>query len=213
MDTDCITEKENLKWLDFAIELQSIAQVGLAYGKDPYDLERYQRIREIAAEMMSIKTGFGLEHVKSVFCNEKGYQTPKIDTRAAIFEQGKILLIEERNGSWALPGGWCDVNLSVRENTIKEVREEAGLDVEAVRLIACHDRNKHNTPPYAYGICKVFVLCRKIGGVFVKNLETISSRYFALDALPNLALEKNTPEQIKMCFEAEAAEQWETMFD
>ena len=213
MDIDCITEKENLKWLDFAIELQSLAQAGLAYGKDPYDLERYQRIREIAAEMMSIKTGFGLEHVKSVFCNEKGYQTPKIDTRAAIIEQGKILLIEERNGSWALPGGWCDVNLSVRANTIKEVREEAGLDVEAVRLIACQDRNKHNTPPYAYGICKVFVLCRKIGGVFVENLETISSRYFALDALPNLALEKNTPEQIKMCFEAEAAEQWETMFD
>ena len=213
MNTDCITEKENLKWLDFAIELQSLAQAGLAYGKDPYDLERYQRIREIAAEMMSIKTGFGLEHVKSVFCNEKGYQTPKIDTRAAIIEQGKILLIEERNGSWALPGGWCDVNLSVRANTIKEVREETGLDVEAVRLIACQDRNKHNTPPYAYGICKVFVLCRKIGGVFAENLETISSRYFALDALPNLALEKNTPEQIKMCFEAEAAEQWETMFD
>ena len=69
MNTDCITEKENLKWLDFAIELQSLAQAGLAYGKDPYDLERYQRIREIAAEMMSIKTGFGLEHVKSVFCN------------------------------------------------------------------------------------------------------------------------------------------------
>ena len=213
MDKNCITEEDSLKWLDFAIELQSLAQIGLAYGKDAYDLERYQRIREIAAEMMSIKTGFGLEHVKSVFCNENGYQTPKIDTRAAIFEQGRILLIEERNGSWALPGGWCDVNLSIRENTIKEVREEAGLDVEAIRLIACQDRNKHNTPPYAYGICKVFVLCRKISGAFVENLETISSRYFELNALPNLALEKNTPEQIRMCFDAEAADHWETIFD
>jgi ADP-ribose pyrophosphatase YjhB (NUDIX family) len=213
MNTEQISKSENAKWLDFAIELQSLAQIGLAYGKDAYDLERFQRIRDIAAEMMSIKTGFGLEHVKSVFCNEKGYQTPKIDTRAAIFEDGGILLVQERDGSWSLPGGWCDVNQSIRSNTIKEVREEAGLEVDAVRLIACLDRNKHNTPPYAYGICKAFVLCRKIGGTFAENLETISSGYFKFDDLPRLALAKNTPDQIKMCFDAASAEHWETIFD
>ena len=102
---------------------------------------------------------------------------------------------------------------SVKSNTIKEVREEAGLDVETIRLIAVQDRNKHNTPPYAYNICKVFVLCKAIGGSFQANAETVESRYFALDELPLLAEEKNNREQIEMCFKANADENWQTLFD
>ena len=70
-----------------------------------------------------------------IFCNESGYQTPKLDTRASIFENGKILLVRENNGKWSLPGGWCDVNVSVGENTVKEVKEESGLDVVADRIL------------------------------------------------------------------------------
>ena len=120
---------KNEKWLQWAAELQSIAQAGLFYGKDPFDRERYQRIRDIAAEMISFKTEIPLEKVKDLFCCEQGYQTPKLDTRAAIFKEDKILLVREKNGTWSLPGGWVDVNVSVRENVIKEVKEEAGLDV------------------------------------------------------------------------------------
>lgn len=201
------------RWLDWAVELQFLAQVGLAYSRDPYDQERFQRVRDIAAEMMSCQTGCDLEFVKEVFCNETGFQTPKLDTRAAIFQQDKILLVKEKNGTWALPGGWCDVNQSILTNTVKEVKEEAGLDVEAVRLIACQDRNRHNVPRYAYGICKVFVLCRVLGGEFHENLETVACEYFGLDELPKLALEKNTPEQIALCFEAHQAPVWETRFE
>ena len=100
-------------WLDFIIELQSLAQAGLTYGKDVYDKERYERIREISAEMMSAISELPTEQVKGLFCNEIGYQTPKIDTRAAIFKDNKILLVQENNGTWALPGGWCDVNVSL----------------------------------------------------------------------------------------------------
>ena len=107
-------------WIDWIIELQSLAQAGLAYGKDVYDQERYERIREITAEMMSHITDVPVEKVKTLFCNETGYQTPKIDTRAAIFKDDKILLVHENNGKWSLPGGWCDVNVSVGENTINE---------------------------------------------------------------------------------------------
>lgn len=107
-------------WIDWIIELQSLAQAGLAYGKDAYDQERYERIREITAEMMSHITDVPVEKVKTLFCNETGYQTPKIDTRAAIFKDDKILLVHENNGKWSLPGGWCDVNVSVGENTINE---------------------------------------------------------------------------------------------
>ena len=202
------------QWLDWVIELQGLAQAGLAYGKDPYDKERYERIREIAAEMMGSLSDLPTETVKDLFCNETGYQTPKIDTRAAIFEDGKLLLVQERDGRWSLPGGWCDVNVSVGENTVKEVKEEAGLDVRPERIIAVQDRNKHNQPPYAYGICKIFFLCTLLSGQFEENIETTGFAYFSEDSLPLLAVEKNTEEQIHMCFSAyRAEEKWTTKFD
>ncbi len=120
--------EKNEKWLQWAVELQSIAQAGLFYGKDKFDRERYEQIRTIAAEMISYKTEITVEKVKDLFCNEEGYQTPKLDARAAIFEGEKILLVKENNGTWSLPGGWVDVDISVKENVIKEVKEEAGLD-------------------------------------------------------------------------------------
>ena len=100
----------NDPWIDFAIRIQSIAQAGLQYGKDVYDRERYTELRQIAAEMISVKTEIPLNKVYDLFCNETGYQTPKVDTRAAVFIDGKILLAQENNGKWTLPGGWCDVD-------------------------------------------------------------------------------------------------------
>ena len=204
---------KNEQWLQWAIELQSLAQAGLTYGKDVYDKERYERIREISAEIVSHMSDIPLRTVKDIFCNESGYQTPKLDTRASIFENGKILLVRENNGKWSLPGGWCDVNVSVGENTVKEVKEESGLDVVADRIIAVQDRAKHNLPVYAYGICKVFVQCSVIGGQFEQNIETTEYGYFEEDNLPELATEKNNEEQIKMCFDAYHTDEWKTLFD
>lgn len=203
----------NEKWLQWAVELQAIAQSGLFYGKDKFDRECYERIREIAAEMISYKTDISLEKVTDLFCGDVGYQTPKLDTRAAIFKDGKILLVHEANGTWALPGGWVDVNVSAAENTIKEVKEEAGLDVKIKRLIAVQDREKHNRPIYAYKVCKIFVQCEAVGGEFVSNIETTEYDYFGLDELPPLAEEKNNKEQIEMCFRAMQAEHWEALYD
>ena len=200
-------------WLDWAVELQSLAQAGLQYSKDPFDRERFQQVRDIAAKMMARKTGLSLEKVKDLFCSETGYQTPKLDTRAAVFQDGNILLVQENTGRWSLPGGWVDVNVSVLENVVKEVREEAGLTVTADRIIAVQDREKHNLPVYAYKICKVFVLCTLLGGVFTPNLETTASGWFPLDALPPLAEEKNTRDQVAMCFDAYHDPGWVTMFD
>ena len=202
------------KWLKWAIEIQSLAQAGLAYTDNAYDIERYERLREIAAEIIEEKSNISLEKVKDLFCNENGYQTPKIDTRAAIFKDDKILLTHENNGTWSLPGGWCDVLESVASNTIKEVKEETGLDVETIKIIAVQDRNKHNKPIYAYGVCKIFVLCNVIGGEFTENIETTEIKYFSLDEIPNnLAEEKTNNEQIEMCFNAYKDEKWQTQFD
>lgn len=205
-------EFEN-KWVQWAVELQSLAQAGLTYGKDAFDLQRYQRIRDISAQMMSHMTEIPLDRVKDLFCGDRGYQTPKLDTRAAIFEDGKILLVQERDGRWSLPGGWVDMDISVGENVVKEVREEAGLTVTAEKVIAIQDRAKHNLPVYAYGVCKVFVQCAAVGGAFDENLETTGSGYFSLEELPELADEKNTKEQIALCFQAYHAENWNTLLD
>lgn len=201
------------KWVKWAAELQSLAQAGLCYGKDVYDRERYQRVREIAADMIAERTGLPMEKVRDLFCGDSGYQTPKIDTRAAIIQDGRILLVRERNGRWSLPGGWCDFDLSPAENTVKEAREEAGLDIAVQAVIAVQDRKKHNLPEYAYNIVKIFYLCRSLGGAFTANTETTASAWFSPDALPPLSEEKNTAEQIALCFQASRAEHWETRFD
>ena len=202
------------KWLKWAIEIQSLAQAGLEYTNNVYDIERYERLREISTEMIAEKTDLSKDKVKNLFCNETGYQTPKLDTRAAIFKDNKILLVHEKNGTWSLPGGWCDVLESVGSNTIKEVKEETGLDVETIKIISVQDRNKHNKPIYAYGVCKIFVLCNIIGGEFAENIETTEIKYFSLDEIPNnLAEEKTNREQIKMCFEAYKNINWQTQFD
>lgn len=205
--------KSNDLWLNWAIELQGLAQASLTYGKDVFDRERYTRIREIAAEILSVKSDIPLETVKGLFCNETGYQTPKLDTRAALIEDGRILLVRENNGKWSLPGGWVDVNQSVGENAVKEVLEEAGLHVTADRIIAVQDRNRHNLPRYAYNICKIFFLCIRISGEFHPNTETTESRWFAENDLPPLAEEKNTVNQIKMCFSASRDPNWSVFFD
>ena len=202
------------KWLELAIEIQSLAQTGLAYTSNVYDIERYERLRDISTEMIALKSELKFDKIKELFCNETGYQTPKIDTRAAIFKDDKILLVHENNGTWSLPGGWCDVLESIGTNTIKEVKEETGLDVINKKLIAVQDRNKHNKPIYAYGICKTFILCEVIGGEFLENIETTEINYFSLGEIPNnLAEEKNTKEQIEMCFEAYKNKNWETQFE
>lgn len=200
-------------WLKWAIEIQSIAQSGLTYGKDVYDLERYEQLRKISAEMLSYKTDIPIDKIENLFCNEEGYQTPKLDTRAAIFKDGKILLVLERNGKWSLPGGWVDVLESIESNTVKEVKEESGLDVVAKRVIAIQDRNKHNKPLYAYGVCKVFVECEITGGEFKENIETLEIGYFSLEDLPVLSEEKNSIDQIEMCFKAKDNENWKVIFD
>ena len=88
---------ERDRWVDWAVEIQALAQAGLTYGKDPYDLERYTRLREIAAEMIACKADISVEKARDLFCCETGYQTPKVDTRAAVFQDGRQLSGESRN--------------------------------------------------------------------------------------------------------------------
>ena len=106
------------RWLSWAKEIQFIAQAGVEYSPDPFDQERFARLREIAAEMLSCMTDLPLQKVRDLFCNETGFQTPKLDSRAAIIHEGKILLVREKDGLWALPGGWVDVDQTIASNIV-----------------------------------------------------------------------------------------------
>lgn len=187
------------EWIKRIKELQALAQAGLYYTHDRFDEERFERIRMIAAEMLASLGQLPIEQVQHLFCEETGYQTPKIDTRALIVKEHKILLVQESDGLWSLPGGWCDVTCSVRENTIKEVKEEAGLEVRYERLLAVLDPNHSKQPPYAYSVAKFFSLCSVVSGQFEPNIETIASGYFDLDHLPPLSIYKVNEQQLRLC--------------
>lgn len=191
-----------IQWLEWAKELQSIGQAGLTYSKDKFDLERFQRIRDLSVEIISKYTDMSHEKVKDLFANEVGYQTPKVDVRAAIFKDNKILLVKEQiDGKWSMPGGWAEPNLSVKENLMKEAMEEAGAVIEPIKIIAIHDRKKHiDDKAFPYGVYKIFVQCEFKESLFQKNTETEDAKFFALEELPSLSEGRNTKEQVEMCF-------------
>jgi ADP-ribose pyrophosphatase YjhB (NUDIX family) len=189
------------KWLDWAKQLQSLAQAGLAYSKDIYDVERFELIRNISVEMLSQQTGMEMTVIKDLFASETGYATPKVDIRAVIFKDNKILMVKENSdGSWSLPGGWADIGLTPSEVAVKEVKEESGFDVKAVKLLAVTDMKCHPHPPSAFHIYKMFIQCEIIGGQPMKGVETSAVEFFAENKLPPLSIARNTQTQIEMIF-------------
>lgn len=203
-----------LKWIKWASEMQSIAQAGLAYSKDKYDLERFNQLKNLSQEIISEYTDVEVEKIRDLLDNEVGYLTPKVDVRGAVIKDNKILLVKESNdGLWSMPGGWADVNLSVSENIVKEAKEEAGVNIVPKKLVAVLDRNKHNKPVSIQSIYKIFVLCDFVDGDFEENTETEASQFFELDKLPSLSEPRNTKEQINMCFDAYHKENFEAIFD
>lgn len=202
------------KWLKWASELQSIAQAGLTFGENQYDRDRYQQIRDLSVEILHEYTDMDHSKIRDLFASETGYQTPKIDIRAAVFKDNKILMVKEKvDGCWSLPGGWADVNSSVSESAIRECSEEAGAIVQPKRVIAILHQNRHTDHLYPFTIYKIFVECELVGNSFQKNTETLDAGFFEYENLPELSLERNTPDQIKMCFEAKKCKVFETIFD
>ena len=212
---DVVKVYEDNVWKNWAQELQFLAQCSLAYSKDKFDRERSKRIREISCEMLSYKYNISPEKIKINFAGEIGYQTPKVENRAAIIRDNEILLVKEKiDGKWALPGGYQDVNRSVRENIIKEASEEAGAVVNPNKIIAVFDYNRHHNVNFPYGMVKIFVLCEYIDHYFKDNTETLDAKFFSLDNLPELSSNRTTIDQIKMCFDCyNNIEDWETIFD
>jgi ADP-ribose pyrophosphatase YjhB (NUDIX family)/uncharacterized protein YfkK (UPF0435 family) len=201
-------------WLDIAKKLQALAQSGLAYSNNQYDTERYEELRNISADIMAKYTDIEIKTIKDLFCNETGYQTPKVDVRGVVFRDHKILMVREKlDDAWALPGGWADIGLTPGEVAAKETKEEAGLEVKPVRLLAIYDKKCHPHPPSPFHVYKIFIMCEIIGGTAASGLETSEVGFFGLNELPELSVERNTESQIGIMFEYLKNPNKEAIFD
>ena len=174
-------------WLAWAREIFSLSQAGLTYSKNDFDLERYRRLQEIAAEIISSQSEFTKDAVLGSFSIQAGYITPKIDVRAAVVQDGKILLVQEKvDDKWSMPGGWADLGEYPSEMVVREVREESGFDVRVDKMIAVYDANRI-TPLEFYHAYKLIFLCTIIGGEARASIETLGVDFFAPDELPPLS--------------------------
>ena len=190
-------------WLTWAKELAAISQNGLTYAENAYDIERYEAVRRIAAEMMSAQSNLDTETLLKIFAREEGYATPKVDVRGVVFRDGKILLVKEAiDGGWTLPGGWADPCQSPSECVVREIREESGYETETRKLLAVYDRSKHpHEPPMPFHIYKMFFLCEITGGASQISHETTAVDFFAEDRIPDLSVSRVLPTQIARMFE------------
>lgn len=202
-------------WRDALKRLRAIAQTGLTYTKDPYDRERYEELEGLALTLLARLLDTTPEAVQSVYLPERGYPTPKIDVRAGVFDDDRILLVRESaDGCWTLPGGWGDEHESPRESIERETREESGFEVRADRLVAVKDRHLHPyTPKRLERIYKLFFLCTLTGGAATTSLETDAVDFFALDDLPRLSLGRTLPADIEMLDEFRRTPARPTYFD
>jgi ADP-ribose pyrophosphatase YjhB (NUDIX family) len=201
-------------WLEHFRRLQAIAQTGLAYARDPFDLQRYQLLHDTTVQLLADLSATEPEFVHDLFAGDSGYATPKVDVRAVVFQVDALLFVRERSdGLWTLPGGWADVGASPAEVAEAEVHEESGFVVRASKLLALYDRDRHGHPPIAHHAYKLFVRCEITGGSPRASIETSDVGFFHQDELPELSLTRVTRSQVDRMFEHLRNPEWPTDFD
>jgi ADP-ribose pyrophosphatase YjhB (NUDIX family) len=202
------------QWLGWTKRLQAIAQDGLTYSRDDYDLGRYEQLRELAAEMLAAHSTGTLEEARDLLVLETGPATPKVDVRAAVFDDDRILLVKEPDeAGWSVPGGWADVGESPSEAAARETLEESGYRVRPVRLLAAYDRDRHGHPSMAYHVYKLVYQCELVAGERLTEVDADGARFFREEEIPDLSITRITSPQISRFFEQHRDPSIPTDFD
>jgi len=193
----------NTELLTLITRLRSVADVGLLYAKNEYDIERYAELQQIAIEMLDNVTGWGMDEIKFNFAMPHDYPTVKVDVRGILLNaDGKILLAKERaDGRWSLPGGWADVGYSAKEVIVKEFEEETGLTVVADRLLAVFDKKMHPHPPQPFYVYKMVFYCKAVSTAVNKGFDMLDVEYFDIDNLPELSEDRILKSQIELLYQ------------
>jgi ADP-ribose pyrophosphatase YjhB (NUDIX family) len=207
---------------EFLIHLQrlkNIADIGLLYAKDGYDTERYEELRDMSLNMMSRLTDTPLSILNNFYIKEQDYPTPKVDVRAFILNEKKEILLvrEQADGFWSLPGGWADIGFTASEVVVKEVKEETGLVVEATQLLAVFDKKCHPHPPQGFYVYKMVFLCKNLHindlYEFNKGFDVLDVGFFSVENLPPLSENRILGLQINMLFEHVERGKMDAIFD
>lgn len=179
-----MTKTKPPRFLEWAREIQALAQTGRHYAQDGFQRDRCRRLMEIAAEMLSENAGVGYERVSQAFSAQVGYATPKIDVRAAVFRDRKLLLVRERlDGGWTMPGGWADVGDLPSKAAEREAWEEAGFRVQARKVVGIYDANRVNPLEFFHAF-KIVFLCEILSGEPRPSMETSEVAFFGQDEMP-----------------------------
>jgi ADP-ribose pyrophosphatase YjhB (NUDIX family) len=183
-----MANQQSTQWLAWAREIQAMGQTGLTFSQNEYDLQRYQRLLEIAAEIVATYTTATKETALVDFRMQTGYATPKVDVRGAVVRDGDILLVQERSDErWCLPGGWADVGSRPSEMVVREMAEESGFQVIPRQVVGIYDGNRDQTPQEMFHAYKIVFLCEIVGGHARAGDETLAVDFFSFDALPPLS--------------------------
>lgn len=176
------------RWLEWAREIQALSQTGQAFTKSHYDRLSFGRLEMIAAEIVAEHSSLEAAEAARVFSLEPGYATPKVDVRAAVVQDGRILLVRETaDGKWAMPGGWADVGDRPSETAERETREESGFDVRAKKLVGAFDANRGAKASMFFHAVKLVFLCDLLGGDARPSMETLEVGFFDFTDLPPLS--------------------------
>ena len=200
--------------LEWARQVQAIAQNGLAFTHDPFDRERYTQLTELVALLLARELEMPIDAARALWSDEHGYATPKVDVRGGVFIESRVLLVRERSdGRWTLPGGWVDVNDAPSEAVAREILEESGYQARPVKLAALLDKNRHPHPAGVHHIYKLFFLCELTGGAAAVSAETDAAEFFPLQALPPLSTGRVLATQIERLYQHHLDPSLPTDFD
>ena len=209
-----MSERVTPRWLDWAREIAALSQIGLHFVHDEYDRLRYKRLQNLSAEILASYSDLPVEQFLQVLSAQAGYATPKVDVRAAVFRDSKLLMVRERSdGGWTMPGGWADVGDVPSQAAERETWEEAGFRVQARKLLGVYDANRAG-PLELFHAYKLIYLCELLDGQATPSLETTEVAFFSAEAVPgNLSGERTLPRHIQDAFLALANPQLPTVFD
>lgn len=199
------TSRED-RWLSWAKRIHASAGTGIHFADSDYDRERFEEINALAGEMLAELASSTPEAIEELIVDHgKGYATPKIDVRGAVFSDdgdGILLVKEKSDQRWCLPGGYAEVGLTPSANVEKEIIEEAGLTVRATKLFALRHKAAHAFRPDVRDFYKFYFLCKQTApGLPTPGLETAGADYFRLDDLPPLSEGRTIRLDLEQAFE------------
>ena len=201
---------DSKEFYDFLLKVQSISKIGLIYSKDPYAITNYKEINNLSTKFL--EDFVNVKFDRPNYFKRDIYPTPNVSVRTVILnnEKNKVLMVKEVNlQAYSLPGGWADLYDSPSKTAYNECMQEAGANIEIVRLVGITDRTPFKSPTSIPEYVVIFE-ARLVGELQEHEYETDDVGWFDVDNLP-LISKKTSKEELERFIKA--AIDGETIYD